>query len=845
MEEAVGNKTAGSMVSTRTNTRTSVTSVSGTKTKTKKAIQQSTRKNSAKKKTAKRKTGVVRKVAHKEKVQSKKVTDLKGVRHLTVSSLTPSKERLQLALLTPFRFPIEYDKVAAQTARYAGIFFVFVGTLLSLMQVHTFNQNIYALINPSEQQALTGSSNGTEVTCLEGTTCNTTATENTETTAANTTSGGNNTTMYVPDPKPDVAIHVRQQDEKVERVTGAAEVRVYVDRAREVLVYTNHVATQKKTRVTATLLSQNEWKAVWDTTALEEGTYELYALVKNDYGSYEDGFHKIIVEHGDETVSEDTAQDATDGSEEQDAAGMTDTSVEEKSEEAPVTSVVAELTEEKELAEEAPKTTEEVLRPNIALEIKGPSPLSGIVEINVIVPDATFVELYAIPKLGLTERFLGLGKKVDSNRSVYRYDTHNTPNGEYFVFAQVRNAFGLYKSDQQLIAVFNKTSVTNNASTTSAPVRNVDANTTNAIVAATYKSSDVVADDGTLLLYKNEPATTSIEKNETEDEVVAEVKRLYGAEAVTLEDAFTRLMSAYRTDDKTAIEAAKVHIHDVRETLQTTDIGLDNEEKRKLFATQIEEDLSRIEKNIETSEKIIRERVGIEITKDTDGDGITDYDEIHLYNTDPRSADSDGDNFTDGVEILGGYNPRDDTPEALLAYESPKELGIVREDLLEVSKIETVATEHTETAEQNNPKAVISGRGLPNSFVTLYIFSSPIVVTVKTNADGSWIYRFDKELESGEHAVYVGITDNTGKIVAKSKPLTFVKTAEAFTVTEPGAVDDAGSLATEEELISVAPTLLGGNMMLIAASLGIVFIGLILIILGLHTESRRLMVVTQ
>ena len=51
---------------------------------------------------------------------------------------------------------------------------------------------------------------------------------------------------------------------------------------------------------------------------------------------------------------------------------------------------------------------------------------------------------------------------------------------------------------------------------------------------------------------------------------------------------------------------------------------------------------------------------------------------------------------------------------------------------------------------------------------------------VKTDADGSWEYRFDKELEDGEHEVYVGVTDNAGKIIAKSEPFVFIKEAQAL-----------------------------------------------------------------
>lgn len=42
---------------------------------------------------------------------------------------------------------------------------------------------------------------------------------------------------------------------------------------------------------------------------------------------------------------------------------------------------------------------------------------------------------------------------------------------------------------------------------------------------------------------------------------------------------------------------------------------------------------------------------------DTDKDGLSDYDEVRVYHTDPLNADTDGDGFKDGDEVKNGYNP--------------------------------------------------------------------------------------------------------------------------------------------------------------------------------------------
>jgi hypothetical protein len=46
---------------------------------------------------------------------------------------------------------------------------------------------------------------------------------------------------------------------------------------------------------------------------------------------------------------------------------------------------------------------------------------------------------------------------------------------------------------------------------------------------------------------------------------------------------------------------------------------------------------------------------------DTDGDGLTDGDEVNKYHTSPLLADTDGDGIPDGVEIQTGSNPLDRT----------------------------------------------------------------------------------------------------------------------------------------------------------------------------------------
>ncbi len=42
---------------------------------------------------------------------------------------------------------------------------------------------------------------------------------------------------------------------------------------------------------------------------------------------------------------------------------------------------------------------------------------------------------------------------------------------------------------------------------------------------------------------------------------------------------------------------------------------------------------------------------------DTDNDSLSYVTEVQVIHTDPKKADTDGDGFHDGIEVLHGYNP--------------------------------------------------------------------------------------------------------------------------------------------------------------------------------------------
>ncbi len=175
--------------------------------------------------------------------------------------------------------------------------------------------------------------------------------------------------------------------------------------------------------------------------------------------------------------------------------------------------------------------------------------------------------------------------------------------------------------------------------------------------------------------------------------------------------------------------------------------------------------------NIETSNSEI---VNL-IYQDTNNDGISDYDSIYVYNLDPIKSSPtstyEGRKITAGEKILLGFDPTN------------SELIKIKTDEPIKSKAPTIPSYKVNKIDLTEKKEIIiNGQALPNSFVTLYIYSTPIMVTIKTDDKGEWQYVLDKELESGDHTIYTATVNNTGNIIAKSSGYVFTKTAEAVTL---------------------------------------------------------------
>ncbi len=103
------------------------------------------------------------------------------------------------------------------------------------------------------------------------------------------------------------------------------------------------------------------------------------------------------------------------------------------------------------------------------------------------------------------------------------------------------------------------------------------------------------------------------------------------------------------------------------------------------------------------------------------------------------------------------------------------------------------------TSEGTTSKHILfKGKAKPNSIVTLYIFSDPIVVTIKADKNGDWQYTLDKPLERGDHKAYIVIQDEKTQELIRSE-------VKSFTISKARAFSNLNDIEGSKSLILADP----------------------------------------
>jgi len=236
---------------------------------------------------------------------------------------------------------------------------------------------------------------------------------------------------------------------------------------------------------------------------------------------------------------------------------------------------------------------------------------------------------------------------------------------------------------------------------------------------------------------------------------------------------------------------------------------------------KIESHLKDLEVNVSEIESSKIERTQI-LMEDSDGDGLSNKEEERL-GTSLSNPDSDGDGFLDGTEYASGFDPLDPSPADKIIYEDPRKIRSIKADTYKVERVESIKLSTGETSIK------VEGKGLPNSFVTIHIFSQAIVMTTRTDASGNWSIVLNKPLTDETHEVYATITDNQGKITARSDPFVFTKVGEKIAAITLAEISSGGTASIVDALQRV----------FLFSVIGIITLALGIALIGISFISRR------
>lgn len=220
------------------------------------------------------------------------------------------------------------------------------------------------------------------------------------------------------------------------------------------------------------------------------------------------------------------------------------------------------------------------------------------------------------------------------------------------------------------------------------------------------------------------------------------------------------------------------------------------------------------------------------IMGDADGDGLPDDLELY-YGTDPYNIDSDGDGHLDAEEIFQGYDPLstaklqkprtalDQLLSAGLTIEEPRLSALAVDDNWSVS-----------SAQATSSGLKLSGQATANTLVNIFIYSSlPFLISTQTDASGQWSYSLSDPLTEGVHQVYVSSHDQSGRLLARSAPLTFLVA---------NITDDLPPVGIGQEIQVIGETALAKNWTwyyIIALSLFLII--LLLVVFGWLKRRHR------
>jgi len=454
--------------------------------------------------------------------------------------------------------------------------------------------------------------------------------------------------------------------------------------------------------------------------------------------------------------------------------------------------------------------------------------VKGKIKIQFKIEKIQTIEFYIRRPESLVETYLGRGELRGNEIWEFEWDSTQTPNGAYFLISKITSEYGSYEGVTILIEVQNEPKrerreiqeLAQNVQQHQETIREEESRVEEEMEEMAEEIQEQVEEMTQELAEIVEEAVEEDKKEEVKAEV--EEKKEEVKERVE-----EKLQKAIETKDDKERHKVKEEIKKTLEEIAKPAIEKVKPEKKHEVVNLSSELKQTVEQTLKKVDELAKKKQLVEIkkeelfNKDSDKDNVPDFEELRL-GTDPFNPDTDNDGFLDGSEIKLGFDPLKPSPADKIKYQEPEKVKVKISEHLKVEKVEI-------TTQEEKKVLVIRGKALPNTFVTVYIYSLPIIVITKADSNGNWEYVLDKPLVDGQHKIYVAVTNNKGEIEEASEPFVFAKTGDKIIrLIEPA----------KDKVLSPAQILQRSFAVLIA---GIVLfaLGLALTIIGLLLRSKK------
>ena len=434
------------------------------------------------------------------------------------------------------------------------------------------------------------------------------------------------------------------------------------------------------------------------------------------------------------------------------------------------------------------------------------------------------VEFYA-QKSGVSVAFY-LGSATLKGLWQYAFDSSAYPNGDYALYAQITEKGGTFLSPTIDFSINNNSPVNTVQSvaitqqidsakhqldsinkqidqTVTDAAKNITTDTgLDKKAASNVESniSDLVKTIQTIEQLKDLLAQKTSARDAVNDEIAKLQAQLQSLSPDTLETTRNDIIAQIRDaqSQKQNLDAQISIIQeaiDQKQTEKSTTTTSILALTKSLEGTDVNGTLATVESSVTQDQQSALDLTH-KLTQDSDGDGLNDYEEIYVYHTDPYNPDTDGDGYLDGDEVAHGYNPLDPNSHpgqsGTITFQDPRTVPPRQTDMFKVESVQSSALA------SGSMGIKLEGEGLPNSFVTLFIYSQPLVVVVKTDAQGHWEYLLDKSMSDGMHTVYAAETNSLGMVEARSQEFVFLKSGDSVMRTTSGS--EASMASTIQQL---------------------------------------------